>query len=168
MVQIEGLDAMTSVKKTNAMRLLDAAGIPYRVISYEVDESDLSGAHVADALGEDPDQVFKTLVTVAPDGSHVVCCIPVAAELDLKAAARVAGKKALAMIAVRELLPVTGYVRGGCAPLGMKRSFPTIFDETCLLFDAIMVSGGRRGLQLAVEPGALVGFCDAQMADICA
>lgn len=154
-------------QKTNAMRMLDAAGVPYRVISYEVDEGDLSGTHVAETLGEDADQVFKTLVTVASDGEHVVCCIPVAEALDLKAAARAAGKKALAMLPLRELLSVTGYMRGGCSPVGMKRVFPTIIDETCQLFDTIMVSGGRRGLQLELDPAELAAFCRATVADIC-
>lgn len=155
------------LQKTNAMRELERAGIAYRAITYEVDESDLSGVHAAAVLGEDPDQVFKTLVTTAPDGDHVVCCIPVAQELDLKAAARVADEKSLEMMHVRDLLGATGYIRGGCSPVGMKRQFRTIVDETCQLFDEIMVSGGRRGLQLAVDPEALVRFCGASMADIC-
>lgn len=153
--------------KTNAMRELERAGVAYRALSYEVDESDLSGVHAASMLGEDPDQVFKTLVTVAPDGDHVVCCIPVAAELDLKAAAAAAGKKSLAMIHVKELLATTGYIRGGCSPVGMKRWFPTLIDETCQLFDTIMVSGGKRGLQLEVDPLELAAFCEARLADIC-
>lgn len=156
-----------AVKKTNAMRELDVAGIAYRAIPYEVDEHDLSGVHVARQLGEDADQVFKTLVTVAPTGAHVVCCIPVAEELDLKAAARAAREKSLTMLHVRDLLGVTGYVRGGCSPVGMKRRFPVIIDETCQLFDTIMISGGRRGLQLELDPERLVRFLGAQMADIC-
>lgn len=158
---------MASVKKTNAMRELDVAGIPYKAVTYEVDESDLSGVHVASTLGEDVDQVFKTLVCRAPSGRHVVCCIPVAEELDLKAAARAAGEKSLAMLHVKELLPTTGYVRGGCSPVGMKRAFPTLIDETCQLFDTILVSGGRRGLQIEVDPVALAGFLDAKLVDIC-
>lgn len=156
-----------AVKKTNAMRELDVAGVAYRAISYEVDENDLSGVHVARQLGEDADQVFKTLVTVAPTGAHVVCCIPVAEELDLKAAARAAREKSLSMLHVRDLLGVTGYVRGGCSPVGMRRRFPVIIDETCQLFDTIMISGGRRGLQLELDPERLVRFLGAQMADIC-
>lgn len=156
-----------AVKKTNAMRELDVAGVAYRAISYEVDENDLSGVHVARQLGEDADQVFKTLVTVAPTGAHVVCCIPVAEELDLKAAARASREKSLSMLHVRDLLGVTGYVRGGCSPVGMKRRFPVIIDETCQLFDTIMISGGRRGLQLELDPEQLVRFLGAQMADIC-
>lgn len=156
------------LQKTNAMRELDRAGIPYTAHTYEVDESDLSGTHVAEVLGQDPAQGFKTLVTVAPDGDHVVCCIPVAEELDLKAAARAAGKKSLAMMHVRDLVPTTGYMRGGCSPIGMKRRFPTVIDETCQLFDTVFVSGGRRGLQLELAPGGLVAFCGALLADICA
>lgn len=155
-------------KKTNAMRELERAGVPYTAHSYEVDEADLSGVHAAAMLGEDPDQVFKTLVTAAPSGAHVVCCIPVAAELDLKAAARAAGEKALEMVHVKELLGLTGYIRGGCSPVGMKRPFPTLIDETAELFDTIMVSGGRRGLQLEVAPADLIAFCHATVADITA
>ena len=158
---------MSQAKKTNAMRMLDTAGIAYGQLVYEVDESDLSGTHAAEVLGEDPDQVFKTLVTVAPDGDHVVCCIPVAAELDLKAAAAAAGKKSLAMIHVRDLVAVTGYVRGGCSPVGMRKRFPTVIDETCQLFDTMYISGGRRGLQLRLAPDDLIAYCDATLADIC-
>ena len=153
-------------KKTNAMRELERAGIAYTTHVYEVDETDLSGVHAAAQLGEDPDQVFKTLVTVAPSGEHVVCCIPVAAELDLKAAARAAGEKALEMVHVKDLLGLTGYIRGGCSPVGMKKRFPTLIDDTAELYDTIMVSGGRRGLQLEIAPADLVRFCAAAVADI--
>lgn len=155
------------VQKTNAMRELDRAGISYTAHVYEVDESDLSGVHVAEQLGEEPGQGFKTLVTVSPAGEHVVCCIPVAEELDLKAAARVAGQKALSMMHVRDLLPTTGYVRGGCSPVGMKKRFPTLIDETAQLFDTIYISGGRRGLTLEVAPEPLAEFVGATFADIC-
>lgn len=155
------------VQKTNAMRELDRAGISYTVHVYEVDESDLSGVHVAEQLGEEPGQGFKTLVTVSPAGEHVVCCIPVAEELDLKAAARVAGQKALSMMHVRDLLPTTGYMRGGCSPVGMKKRFPTLVDETAELWETVYISGGRRGLQLELAPADLVRFCDATLADIC-
>ncbi len=155
-----------AVKKTNAMRELEAAGIAYRVHTYEHVEDDFSGVHVAEQLGEDPDQVFKTLVTVAPSREHVVCCIPVDQELDLKRAARAAGCKALSMLPLRELTAVTGYVRGGCSPVGMRRAFPTVIDETCQLFDTIMISGGKRGLQLELDPIELARFCNATLADI--
>ena len=153
-------------QKTNAMRELDRAGIAYEVRTYEVDESDLSGVHVAEQLGEEPGQGFKTLVCEAPGGGHVVCCIPVAEELDLKRAAAVAGEKTLAMIHVRDLVPVTGYMRGGCSPIGMKKRFPIIIDESCLLWDTIFISGGRRGIQLVIAPGDLVAFTGATVAEI--
>lgn len=153
-------------KKTNAMRELERAGIAYRTHIYEHVEDDFSGVHVAEQLGEDPDHVFKTLVTVAPTGEHVVCCIPVRCELDLKRAAKAAGVKSLSMLHLRDLTAVTGYVRGGCSPVGMKRVFPTVIDETCQLFDTIMISGGRRGLQLELDPAELVSFCHAALADI--
>lgn len=154
------------LQKTNAMRELDRAGIAYEVRTYEVDESDLSGVHVAEQLGEEPGQGFKTLVCEAPGGGHVVCCIPVAEELDLKRAAAVAGEKTLSMMHVRDLVPVTGYMRGGCSPIGMKKRFPTIIDESCLLWDEIFISGGRRGIQLVIAPGDLVAFTGATVAEI--
>ena len=154
------------LQKTNAMRELDRAGIAYGVRTYEVDENDLSGVHVAEQLGEEPGQGFKTLVCVAPGGGHVVCCIPVAEELDLKRAAQVAGEKTLTMMHVRDLVPVTGYMRGGCSPVGMKKRFPTLIDETCELWDEIFISGGRRGLQLVIAPDDLVAFTGATVAAI--
>lgn len=154
------------LQKTNAMRELDRAGIAYEVRAYEVDENDLSGVHVAEQLGEEPGQGFKTLVCEAPGGGHVVCCIPVAEELDLKRAAAVAGEKTLSMMHVRDLVPVTGYMRGGCSPIGMKKRFPTIIDETCLLWDKIFISGGRRGIQLVIAPDDLVAFTEATVAEI--
>ena len=154
------------LQKTNAMRELDRAGIAYGVRTYEVDENDLSGVHVAEQLGEEPGQGFKTLVCEAPGGGHVVCCIPVAEELDLKRAAQVAGEKTLTMMHVRDLVPVTGYMRGGCSPVGMKRRFPTLIDETCELWDEIFISGGRRGLQLVIAPDDLVAFTGATVAAI--
>ena len=156
------------VAKTNAMRELERAGIAFEVRTYEVDESDLSGVHVSEQLGEDPGQGFKTLVTHAPDGTHVVCCIPVAEELDLKAAARAAGCKALSMLHVRDLLPTTGYIRGGCSPIGMKRRYPTLIDERCMLYDRIFISGGRRGIQLVLAPSDLIRHTGARVAPICA
>lgn len=156
-----------TVKKTNAMRELEVAGIAYKVRTYVHDEGDFSGANVARELGEDPDQVFKTLVTVSPSHEYVVCCIPVDHELDLKRAARAAGVKALSMLPLRELTARTGYVRGGCSPVGMKKAFPTVIDETCQLFDTIMISGGKRGIQLELDPMELAAFLGARMADIC-
>lgn len=155
------------IQKTNAIRELERAGISFSVRTYEVDENDLSGIHVSEQLGEDPGQGFKTLVTETPDGDHVVCCIPVAEELDLKVAAREAGEKSLAMMHVRDLVAVTGYMRGGCSPVGMKKRFRTLIDETCVLWDEIFISGGRRGLQLAIAPDDLVAFTGARVAAIC-
>jgi Cys-tRNA(Pro)/Cys-tRNA(Cys) deacylase len=154
--------------KTNAMRELERGGVAYVAQSYEDDGSLASGygVHVAEALGEDPDEAFKTLVTSAPGGGHVVCCIPVAMELDLKKAAAAAGEKSLAMLPMRELEPLTGYVRGGCSPVGMKKRFPTLIDETALLFEQIGISGGRRGLSLRVGPEELAAFVGATFADI--
>ncbi len=152
--------------KTNAMRMLDDAGVTYRVATYEVDEGDLSGVHAAQLLGQPMDQVFKTLVLVGRDGDHVVCCIPVAEELDLKKAAVAARDKSLAMLPVRQLAAVTGYLRGGCSPLGMKRAFPTFIDETSVLFDEIAVSAGRRGEQVIVNPEELVAMTSAQLVDL--
>lgn len=155
------------VQKTNAMRELETAGISYELVTYP-DEGDSGdyGLHVAHLTGTDPDACFKTLVTVTPGGSHVVCCVPVACELDLKKAAAAAGEKALAMIHVRDLEPTTGYVRGGCSPVGMKKRFPTLFDETMQLYDRVALSGGRRGYQLLVHPEELAAFCEATFADI--
>lgn len=150
--------------KTNAMRLLEEAHIPFDVESYPVDENDLSGVHIASVLGiEDPGCVFKTLVTRGKNGFFVFC-IPVEAELNLKRCAQTAGEKSVEMIHVREMLGVTGYIRGGCSPVGMKKKFPTYIDETAVLYDAIYVSAGQRGLQLRLNPDDLVRFVGAEYA----
>lgn len=156
------------VQKTNAMRELERAGVDYILHTYEDDGEEASGlgASIAEQLGEDPDQGFKTLVCVTPAGGHVVCCIPVNDELDLKAAARAAGEKSLSMMHVKDLLAATGYVRGGCSPVGMKKRFPTLIDETCILWDTIYISGGKRGYQLELAPQELVSFCGAVVAPI--
>ena len=153
-------------KKTNAMRELERAGVTFCEHTYEVDESDLSGVHVCAQLGEDPAAVFKTLVCATASGGYAVCCIPVAETLDLKAAARVLHEKSLSMLHMRDLLDVTGYIRGGCSPVGMKKRFPTVIDETCVLFDTIYVSGGRRGLQVELAPDDLVRVVHAKVAAI--
>ena len=137
--------------KTNAMRLLDAAGIAYRTAEYEYDESDLSGKHAAQQVGLPEEQVFKTLVTRGDKTGLLVFCIPVSDELDLRRAASVSGNKKLEMIHVKELLPLTGYIRGGCSPIGMKKKYPTYIDETSILFDEIAVSAGQRGLQIILD-----------------
>lgn len=154
--------------KTNAMRELERGGVAFEAQPYDDDGSVEMGygLHVAQQLGEDPDASFKTLVTVAPSGAHVVCCVPVALDLDLKKAAAVAGEKSLSMLPIRELEPTTGYVRGGCSPVGMRRRLPTIIDETAQLFDTIGISGGRRGLSLRLDPQALAAFVGATFADI--
>lgn len=154
--------------KTNAMRLLDAAGVSYDVEKYEVDEADLSGTHAAEMMGADADTVFKTLVTKNPAGDARVFVIPVAYELDLKKCAAASGDKSLAMLHQKELLPLTGYVRGGCSPIGMKKKFPTYIDEAAMLFDRICVSAGMRGLQLVIAPADLAAFVDAVFCDITA
>ena len=148
--------------KTNALRLLDAAGIPYETREYEYADADPCGTSDP-ALRE---QMFKTLVTRGERRGFLVFCIPVDQELDLKKCAAAAGDKRVEMIHLKELLPLTGYVHGGCSPVGMKKKLPTIFDETAMLYDVIYVSGGQRGLQMAVEPQALVDFVDGVCADV--
>ena len=149
------------MKKTNAMRMLDRAKIPYEVREYDVDENDLSGEHVAAQLGEDFDRVFKTLVLRGERTGYIVCCIPVDRELDLKKAAKAAGDKRAELLPLKELLPVTGYIRGGCSPVGMKKKFPTFIEETAVLFDRIAVSAGMRGKQILVDPEALAQYVEA-------
>ncbi len=152
--------------KTNAMRILEQARIPFETLSYEVDESDLSGVHIADLLGLNAEQVFKTLVCKGSKNGYAVFVIPVAEELDLKKCALAANDKRMEMIPVKELLPLTGYIRGGCSPVGMKKPFPTFFDETATLFEKIYVSAGVRGKQFCLEPNALCDFLGAEFADL--
>ena len=155
----------TTIHKTNALREIEAAGIDHRFITFETEEA-LSGVEVANLLGEDSDRVFKTLVTEAKSGEHYVFMIPVACELDLKKAACVVGEKAVAMIKARELLPLTGYIHGGCSPIGMKIAFRTTIDETAQLYDTIMFSGGRIGCQVEMSPDDLARLVDLTFADI--
>ena len=152
--------------KTNAMRLLEAAGVAYGVCTYPVDESDLSGVHAAAVSDVPAEAMFKTLVLVGERTGHFVCCIPVAEEVDLKKAARAAGDKAARMLPLRDLTPLTGYVRGGCSPLGMRKQLPTFIDETAVLFDEIYVSAGERGVSVRVEPEALAGVVGAEFVDL--
>jgi Cys-tRNA(Pro)/Cys-tRNA(Cys) deacylase len=154
------------MRKTNAMRLLDAAGIGYTVKEYAVDESDLSGVHAAALIGLPVSQVFKTLVLRGASGAYAVCCIGAARDLDLKKAARAAGEKNIDLIPVKDLLPLTGYVRGGCSPIGMKKQFPVFIDESALLFDSISISGGARGLQLLLKPQDLIRYISARTTDL--
>ena len=150
--------------KTNVMRLLDQAGIPYTQRYYDPEQT--AGEEIAAVLGEDPACVFKTLVTTDGRGGYYVFVIPVTGSLDLKKAARAAGVKSVAMIKQKELLPLTGYVHGGCSPVGMKKPFPTFIDETALITDAFFCSAGRRGAQMGVDPQALAEHIGAVFADL--
>lgn len=157
---------MKRLEKTNAARLLDAAGIAYELVPYEVDENDLAAAHIAQQLGEPLEQVFKTLVLKGDRSSYFVCVLPGGEELDLKKAAKVSGNKSCDLIPMKELLPVTGYIRGGCSPVGMKKAFPTYIEESAQLYDYIYVSAGVRGLQFKIAPDALTGYVGAVYADL--
>ncbi len=152
--------------KTNAMRLLDTAGISYTVAEYEYDESDLSGKHAAWCIGMPEEQVFKTLVVRGDKTGMTVFCIPVSEELDLKKAAAVSGNKKVEMIHVKEILGVTGYVRGGCSPIGMKKKYMTYIDETAMLFDQLTISAGVRGRQLILNPSDLASYTGAILAKL--
>lgn len=157
---------MAKEAKTNAMRMLDAAGIEWTLHTYDASDGHIDGAAVARKCNEDPEQVFKTLVTQGNDRNFYVFVIPVEEELDLKACARAAGVKSVEMIHVKDLLKTTGYIRGGCSPIGMKKKFRTIYDETIVLFDTVLVSGGRIGTQIEVKPDDLLRVTDGITADI--
>lgn len=157
---------MAKAVKTNAMRLLDAARVPYEAIPYNYDENDLAAQHVADELGEDINRVFKTLVLRGERTGFFVCVVPGNCEVDLKKAASAAGDKKAELIAMKELLPTTGYIRGGCSPVGMKKPFPTFFHSTATDFDFIYVSAGVRGMQLKISPKELIGYVKAEVRDI--
>ena len=159
-------DMAKEEKKTNAMRMLDSEGISYTVHAYDVSDGQLDGVTVARKCGQDPEQVFKTLVTQGDDREHYVFVIPVAEKLDLKACARAVGVKSVEMIPQKTLLPLTGYVRGGCSPVGMKKPFPTYIDETAVLFDRIYFSAGKRGVQIILNPEVLSEFIGAPFADL--
>ena len=148
-------------QKTNAARLLDAAGIASELVPYEVDEEHLDAGHIADQLGENIEQVFKTLVLRGDKTGLFVCVMPGNFEVDLKVAAKISGNKKADMIHVRELLPETGYIRGGCSPIGMKKPLPTFIHESAILYDFIYVSAGVRGLQLRIAPSDLISFVGA-------
>ena len=151
---------------TNAMRLLDQAKIEYQSVEYEVDENNLAGEHVAGQIGVPVEQVFKTLVAKGEKKGIQVFCIPVNMELNLKKAAAVVGDKKIEMVHVKELLGLTGYIRGGCSPIGMKKKYPTFIDETAILFETIAVSAGIRGCQLIINPEKLVEYIDATVCEI--
>ena len=159
---------MAAISKTNVARLLDKAKIPYSLVPYVVDESDLGAQHIADQLDEDINQVFKTLVLTGDRTKFFVCVIPGNMEVDLKKAAKVSGNKKAEMLHMKDLLPTTGYIRSGCSPIGMKKSFPTFFHSSCLNYDYIYVSAGQRGLQLKINPQQLVDYVRASVADITA
>ena len=152
--------------KTNAVRLVEQAKIPCRESFYEFDEKDLSGLHAAQAIGMPPEQVFKTLVAKGEKTGIHVFCIPVCCELDLKKAAKAAGDKNIEMVPVKDLLALTGYIRGGCSPVGMKKKYPTYLDETCILWEEIAVSAGARGHQIILNPEQLAALVDAKLLDL--
>jgi Cys-tRNA(Pro)/Cys-tRNA(Cys) deacylase len=158
--------AKEKIQKTNAMRLLDSAGLDYEMASYDYDESDLSGVHAAAELGVSPEIVFKTLVTRGDGNAFFVFVIPVAESLDLKKAARVSGNKKIEMIHVKEILDITGYIRGGCSPIGMKKEYPTYIDETAQLYEKIYFSAGKRGVQIILDPEELAGVTGGVFADL--
>jgi Cys-tRNA(Pro)/Cys-tRNA(Cys) deacylase len=152
--------------KTNAARILDSAGIQYELLAYEVDESDLSAVTVASKIQQDVDCVFKTLVLKGDRSGILVCIIPGSAELDLKKVCRISGNKSAAMIPMKEILEITGYIRGGCSPVGMKKLYATYIDETCALFESIFVSAGVRGLQFKINPSDLIRITESKVGDL--
>lgn len=152
--------------KTNAIRLLEASRIQHTTHNYSVDEDDLSGITVANKIGAEPDSVFKTLVASGDKTGINVFCIPVTAELDLKKSATASGNKKIEMLKMKSLLPVTGYIRGGCSPIGMKKKFPVYIDETSQVFDKIFISAGTRGTQICISPNDLLTITDARFADL--
>ena len=158
--------AKDKINKTNACRILDQKKIDYELVPYEVDETDLGAQHIADQLGEDINQVFKTLVLKGDKIGYFVCVIPGCDEVDLKKTAKATGNKSCDLIPMKDLLPLTGYIRGGCSPIGMKKPFPTFIHETCQLFDYIYVSAGMRGLQFKLKPDDLVQAVGMTVADL--
>jgi Cys-tRNA(Pro)/Cys-tRNA(Cys) deacylase len=154
------------MSKTNAIRILESKKIKFETRSYEVDENDLSGITVANKIEADSETVFKTHVCIGDKTGNIVFCIPVVTELDLKKAALVSGNKKVEMIKLNELLPLTGYVRGGCSPIGMKKLFPTFIDETAQLFDKIFISAGVRGTQIKISPDDLIKIINGEYADL--
>lgn len=153
-------------EKTNAARLLDKAGIRYELIPYKVDENDLAAGHIAEQLGEPLEQVFKTLVLFGDRTGHFVCVVPGDQEVDLKKAAKASGNKKCDLIPMKELLPTTGYIRGGCSPVGMKKAFPTYLEESATLYDHIYISAGIRGLQFRISPADLISYTGATVTDL--
>ena len=158
--------AKDKINKTNACRILDQKKIEYELIPYEVDETDLGAQHIADQLGEDINQVFKTLVLKGDKIGYFVCVIPGCDEVDLKKTAKATGNKSCDLIPMKELLPLTGYIRGGCSPVGMKKPFPTYIDETATLFDRFFVSAGKVGAQVELNPEELAQYIGAEFAEL--
>ncbi len=154
------------MKKTNAARLLDQHKIDYDLVEYEVDENDLSATTVANKLGQDVNQVFKTLVLRGDKSGIFVCLVPGDAEVDLKKAAKISENKKAEMILMKELLPLTGYIRGGCTPIGMKKNYPNYIDESCLNFDFIFISAGQRGQQIKIHPKELIKFAKMEVGSL--
>lgn len=152
--------------KTNAMRILDKSNIPYSFREYPVDENDLSGVHVAKVLGMDDRMLFKTLLLKGEKRGYLVYCIPVAEELDMKKAAKAADDKSVTMLPLKDLTAVSGYLRGGCSPIGMKRQYPTFIDRTATAYDSIAISGGKRGVQIIIAPYSLSEFIGAEFCDL--
>ena len=152
--------------KTNAIRLLEQKKIPFRTTEYVYDEKDLSGMHAAAAIGMAPEQVFKTLVAKGDKNGMCVFCIPVCCTLDLKKAAKSFGDKKIDMIPMKDLLPLTGYIRGGCSPIGMKKQYPTFIDETAILYTEIAVSAGTRGEQIILSPEDLIEYVNMKICDL--
>ena len=157
--------AKQKTPKTNAMRMLDIAKIPYEIIEYEVDENDLSGTHIADQVGLSYEMVFKTIVTKGDKTGYCVFCLPCHKEIDFKAAARASGNKSVEPLHVKDLLGVTGYIRGGCSPVGMKKKFPTYFDSSAASLDKLTVSAGMRGAQLLVDTKLILSYTEATLYD---
>ena len=157
---------MKLAQKTNAVRQVISAGVPCEEAFYDYDENDLSGIHAANAIGYSPDAVYKTLVARGSKTGIHVFCIPVSAELDLKKAAKAAGDKSISLVAVKELLPLTGYIRGGCSPVGMKKKYPTHFHKDCICFSKIAVSAGERGHQMILPPEDLTALINADLHDL--
>ncbi len=159
---------MKKIKKTNAARILDNLGIDYEIKTYEIDENDLSAVHVAETAGLDINSVFKTLVTRGDKTGVIMAVIGGAAEIDLKALAKASGNKSVEMIALKELLPLTGYIRGGCSPLGAKKNYPVYLDSNALTQEKISISAGQRGMQLILKPQDLITAANAKVADLIA
>ncbi|MCD7948925.1 MAG: Cys-tRNA(Pro) deacylase [Erysipelotrichaceae bacterium] len=153
------------VKKTNALRILDSKHINYEIREYEYDENHLSGEHIIEQVDLDAEQIYKTLV-LKSHNDYLVCCIPVLEEIDLKKLAKQSGHKSVEMIHMKDLLSVTGYIRGGCSPIGMKKLFPTYFQEDMILLDKVAVSGGKRGLQVILDPNDLIAVVNGEYVDV--